>query len=366
MSSWHGPVRWISPLLRRYSRLMVFSAVTAACLFVLRLPALGIILNNRGSTFLDRALLAHSEPGATADLLAAGTQFQTALRYQPRAALPYYNLGTIYIVWDDASAGAEAFARATVNDPGDRLAHFQRGLAQAANGDEAAARLSWRNAGAASFFIRRAKANLKAGDVDAGELDARRALDIDPADAQAHYALAEALVQQQEYDSALQIYWAAPDRAESYFRAGKLLRSQGRITEATMVLQEVLDEDPNHVGARFELGRIFVDAGACDRAYVWLAPALKATWLHTPESRSYILMGRCLLGQDDPLAALPYLSEAVALDRKSVDARWLMGQAYEAVGYLDAAADMYRQAVRLRPDYEPARKALEALGQPVP
>ena len=328
--------------------------------------ALAVARNNWGSHLLDRALLT-SEPLAYATTITdAGQNFQAALRYNPHYALSYYNLGTIYVQWGDVAASAEAFAQAVTFDPNDRLAHFQLGLVQAAQGNEDGARNSWQRAGAGAFFTQRAKAHLKAGDLDAGMLDALRAVEIDPTDAAAYYALADVYTRQQDVEAVLQVYWAAPDQAESYYKAGVLLRKLDRTTEAIQVLQQVLAQAPDHVNARLELGRVYTDQGACDQAYQWLAPLMVERFWRAPEPKGFIVMGQCLLRQDDPLAAIAYLGEAAALDAKSVDARWLMGQAYEVAGYRDAAIDMYRQVLKLKPEHGPATKALEALGAPVP
>ena len=328
--------------------------------------ALAVVRNNWGSHLLDRALLT-SEPRAYPPPLSdAGRNFQAALRYNPRYALSYYNLGTIYGQWGDPVASGEAFAQATASDPHDRLAHFQLGLAQAALGNEEAARTSWQHAGAEAFFTRRAQAHLKTGDLDAALLDAQRSIEIAPTSAAGYYVLADVYVKQQDVEAALQVYWAAPDQAESYYKAGLLLRKQGRVAEAIQVLQGAIAQEPDHVNARLELGRAYTDQGACDRVYDALLPLLGKRFWRAPEPKGFIVMGQCLLQQDDPLAAIAYLGEAAALDAKSVDARWLMGQAYEVAGYRDAAIDMYRQVLKLRPEHGQATKALEALGSPVP
>jgi tetratricopeptide (TPR) repeat protein len=325
-----------------------------------------VALNNWGSQNLDRALLVPDSPSPPDSLVDAGRRFQAALRVAPRYAPAYDNLGTIYAQWGDVAASAEAFARAVAADPNDRLAYFQLGLAQAALGDEAAARESWRWAGAGAYFIRRAKDALGAGDLAAGMLDALRAVEIDPADVRAYEVLADVYVKQGNIDAALQVYRAAPDPAESLYKAGALLRKQHRPAEAIQALQQALAQSPDHLSARLELGRVYSDEGDCEQARVWLAPLMTTSLWRAREPKSYVVVGRCLLQQDDPLAALTYLSEAVALDAKSVDARWLMGQAYEAAGYPDAAVEMYRQVLRIKPDHGPATKALESLGASLP
>ena len=339
---------------------MIGAAFVLLC-FVQGPNAIAVVLNNWGSQHLDRALLAPDSVTSTSDLVDAGLRFQAALRVDPRYAPAYYNLGTIYAQWGDVAASAEAFARAVAFDPNDRLAHFQLGLAQAALGDEAAARGSWQRAGAGAYFVRRARGNL-----GAGMLDALRAVEIDPENPLAYYALADVYVKQQDIDAALQVYRAAPDPAESLYKAGALLRKQHRPAEAIQALQQALAQSPDHLSARLELGRVYSDDGDCEQARAWLAPLMTTSLWRAREPKSYVVVGRCLLRQDDPLAALAYFSEAAALDAKSVDARWLMGQAYEAAGYPDAAVEMYRQVLRIKPDHGPATRALESLGASLP
>ena len=186
-----------------------------------------VVYNNVGSILLNQALLA---PDVAPEVrvyqaMQAGQAFQTALAWDPLNGQAYYNLGTIYDLWQDAPSAARTKSRAAVLNPHDistRFAHAQA-LAAHGYGDEDRAVEEWRAARAAVYFVNQ-------GLRLAGEGD-----------------LAGALSQ---YERALAI---APDMAEGYYYLGKTLGRMGRQEEALAALESAAALEPPDSPRRYLL-----------------------------------------------------------------------------------------------------------------
>src|SRR5262245_34177767 len=75
-----------------------------------------------------------------------------------------------------------------------------------------------------------------------------------------------------EFRNALQI---EPNDAEARFMHGQALERVGNLRDAAGMYQAAIDANPDHVNARANLARMFVFAGAPERAMELLEPAMK-------------------------------------------------------------------------------------------
>ena len=126
---------------------------------------------------------------------------------------------------------------------------------------------------------------------------------------------------------------------------GQLALAKGDLPEA--VSQLVMERNLNPMdGAVYDrLGDAYIRIGdfanaqkALDRA-VLLEPTLNIP---------YILLGKVMLEQNDPLMATTYLKHALEIDSKNYMAHALLGRAYRALGRKDDAVVELKTAAKLQ------------------
>jgi len=131
--------------------------------------------------------------------------------------------------------------------------------------------------------------------------------------------LREAVVQ---FDTVLEI---RPFDTAALYGKGLVLMEQGSDKQAEEILWDVLERDPGHVLAAKRLGEFYADRS---------------------EYRSLIYTIR------------PVVEES----ETSADLQYLMGYGYENLGRGDLAEERYRLALRYWPDMTEAKEGLERLG----
>ena len=82
----------------------------------------------------------------------------------------------------------------------------------------------------------------------------------------------------------------------------------------------------------------------------WIAPFSLEPTLNIP----YILLGKVLLEENDPLMATMYLKHAIDIDAKNSMAHALLGRAYRTLGRTDDAVAELRTAAKLQETETPA------------
>ena len=113
-----------------------------------------------------------------------------------------------------------------------------------------------------------------------------------------------------------------PGNAQARFNLAYVLDAQGRLDEAAGVYQRALEQDPDLTSARVNLAI-----------------------LRMQSSR--------------PADALPLLREAVEQVPYDASTQFLLGQALQATDQPRKARARYREALRIQPEFSPARAALE-------
>ncbi len=111
---------------------------------------------------------------------------------------------------------------------------------------------------------------LKSNDYDGAERQARKALELNPKNADALHHLGLALFGRGQYDEAVQCLSEAvkikPTEAEMYIQLGVVLLAKGRLNEAVSQLQKSLEIAPNSSEAHFNLGVAMFRTGRQDQS----------------------------------------------------------------------------------------------------
>jgi tetratricopeptide (TPR) repeat protein len=140
-----------------------------------------------------------------------------------------------------------------------------------------------------------------------------------------------------EYRELLEI---APNRPGVRFRIARALLSKaeqasspgeaaGARAEAVGELEQELALDPTNADAAYELGEIHRKEGRHDAARRWFAQAVE----HYPDfEQARIGLGRVLLAQGEPAAAVEQLEAAIALNAESEVAFYQLSLCHRALG----------------------------------
>ena len=143
---------------------------------------------------------------------------------------------------------------------------------------------------------------------------------------------------------------------------GSLLRDSGDLQRSASVLEALVKENSADLQGMDALGQTYTrmhrtrDAEAMFRRVLAASPSSAATWnnlgvLYLSENRAA-----------DAAAAIDALSRAVAINPALAGAHNGLGVAFARQGDLKRAVDEWREALKIRPDFEDPRANLERVG----
>ena len=190
------------------------------------------------------------------------------------------------------------------------------------------------------------------------------ALQIWPNYADAHFNLAVIEAHNGHDTEAIRHFRAAtqgrPDFPEAFFQWGQILLEQQRYSEAVEKFKQVLVLDPLCVDAHQQLANVLVAQNNFDEAIVHYRTALE----HAAPPLQAVLrqdLGRALLRKGQLPEAVSELEQAVRMDPDLAEAHGWLAQALMANDQNDRALEHFQLALRLRPIFPEAAKALSQL-----
>lgn len=198
------------------------------------------------------------------------------------------------------------------------------------------------------------------------------------------YVLALCYLETKQYDNARHAfahqYGFAPDSASAYLLTARMLLRRDNLPEAQLLAQKALEIDPRFPLAHELLGeialaqqqlKVAIDEFEKERAinplegsvYDRLGDAYirageynkaeraeqRALLLEPSATGPYILLGRALMGNQDPAGAVMYLQRAEKMDEKNPLTHWLLAQAYRSLGQLADAKRESEMTQKLTP-----------------
>jgi|GEM_PF-1429624 len=344
---------------------------------------------------LDRANLLLSR----GDLEGTALLCQAALQIDAASARAHFLLGKAALARGDAAQAQADFARAVELQPDNYAAQLELGLLYEAQGDveNAYAHLQLADPQEANQALwGRAWPYFNSGLSEAGLAALRLIIRLDPADANAHYVLADQLRVLKRYDESLAAYdalrQAAPQDVRFYIGRGQLYADQGQgdaaladlgaavqlaprsaeswfylgqyrwrfqkdLAGATAALQQAVTLDPNAWYAT-ALGNVLREAGELDLA----AQAYEqATRLEGASAYTWVLLGGTYEALGRSEAALAAYGSAVDKDPQGGWTHAALAAAYERAGRTAEAIAAYEAALALEPENAAWQQALDRL-----
>lgn len=303
----------------------------------------------------------------------AETLYRATLADNPRAVMAHTNLAALLLdgppaSWTEAMAHAEEAVRL---DPGNADAHANLGLAYE-----------------------------RAGRLTEGERAAREAIRLKPDLANAHFNLGivlgrlgrtgEAIT---SYESALKIH---PRNATALTNLGLALTQVNRTSEGIARLREAIAIDPDSADIRWNLANVLFAGGALAESISMFESvlSLRPDWgeahhnlglalrragrtddaLRELETAARLLPGSpvvatslatTLVAVNRLDAAIPYFQAAIARSDPPRQPHLYneLGIVYVRLNRPQEAAEQFRQALRVQPDFAPARQNLQRIGR---
>ena len=194
----------------------------------------------------------------------------------------------------------------------------------------------------------------------------RRALELDPAAADAHLRLGQVLRMQGRLQDALHAYEAAvrlaPERPGAHVDLGLVLFELGRRAEAGEQFTRAVELAPLGADEHFQLGRWLLASARHDDAAAQLREAAR---LDASLARARQLLARTLLAKEhaseaEKREALRSAEEAAALEPESAEILETLGLAYASVDDAARSARAFERALAALPSWQtgPLRERL--------
>jgi len=265
-------------------------------------------------------------------------------------------LGTLAVLVTLASATA------TAQDAGQARRAYDQAVALEANGNyPAALSLFWAAAGAApadaDIQNRLGEALERIGALDAAVDAYEHALRNRPDFSRAMNDLVVALAKAGRGAEAVRRAesWAAakPADTERLFTLG-LAQSEQDVEAAMRTMRQVIARNPDHALAHYNLALMLKRVDRIDEA---ITSARRAASIEG-RAVAHLALGSLYFQRADFAQAAASLEDAIAADRRSVDAWILLGAVQKARGDLRRAAEALRKAIAIRPGSWTAHAAL--------
>jgi tetratricopeptide (TPR) repeat protein len=158
-----------------------------------------------------------------------------------------------------------------------------------------------------------------------------------------------------EFQNALQI---SPKDATARFDMGVVAEKLKNPREAVQFYQSTIDVDPQHLGARTNLGRLYLLSGAPDRALELIGPTLEA---HPDDADLLSLRAAVRLQHKDMSGAHADAERAVQLAPTNENAVAVLAGIYSADGAKDKAMALLEQSIQKIPGTVDLRLVLAQL-----
>ncbi|MDD2914129.1 MAG: tetratricopeptide repeat protein [Gallionella sp.] len=197
------------------------------------------------------------------------------------------------------------------------------------------------------------------GQIEAALKSLRRALELKPDYANAHNSLGSILDDLEQFDAAQSSYRRAikinPDLADAHNNLGSSLKEQGLFDAAAASLRRAIAIKPDYAEAHNNLGIVLMDQGKLDEA---LASCRRALELNPNSPEVHYSLGCVLNELGQPDAAQASYCRTLELNPGYAQAHSSLGITLLALGRLNEAEASCQRALQIKPDLADAHNNL--------
>jgi protein O-mannosyl-transferase len=166
------------------------------------------------------------------------------------------------------------------------------------------------------------------------------------------------------------VYWAndivlfhhslsvAPGNEIAQVAFGDALSKRELYDEAILVLNDLVESNPNNQHGQYNLGYNYYKVGKYKEALPHLIAAVN---IDNKEPRFYLTLGVTLFYLDKYEPAEQVLREAIRLHSSELGLHYALGAVLKTTGRLQEALEEFKQELRYNPDYASARDQIEQI-----
>jgi len=202
-------------------------------------------------------------------------------------------------------------------------------------------------------FLRAADQFIKGKDFDRAVQACRKALQLNPKNAEAHHALAFALKNKGRLKEGtphlLEAVRLDPNHVDARYNLGLAMTYEGKLDQATAHFSKVLQLDPNHAKAHCDLASVLLLKSMPAEAAAHLSQAIR---IDPNYANAYYNLAEAMLQQERPDAAIKYLLEVLRLEPNDAQAHYKLALMSARQGQIDQTLTYYSKAVALKPDID--------------
>ena len=137
------------------------------------------------------------------------------------------------------------------------------------------------------------------------------------------------------------------NKINALLQEGHTLHQAGKLTEASLIYQKVLEQQPEHIDANFLLGSLNLQTGNLDKASELLE---KAVSLKPDHVEAHNNLGTVFQNQGKLDEAVERYNRAVNLAPDYAEVFYNLGSIFNKQRKFDKAIEHFKQAISLRPD----------------
>jgi tetratricopeptide (TPR) repeat protein len=263
--------------------------------------------------------------------------------------------GQILIRQGKATEAVHVLEQVVKNSPDNATAHFQLGLAYAANQNVGQAESEWRQAsklqpGMMEPLRALASLAIHRGDESLLEETGGKLMMLDPRSPEGYVLHGQALLMKKDQTGAeadlKRAISVAPDNAAGYARMGDLRAAQKKFDEAQKYYSEALKRNPSALDALTGLINVALE----QRQLPTALRVVQDQIAKVPDSSGfYVLLGQIELRNQDSAKAEQAFQKATDLDKNNVNAFLLLSSVQISRGSVDQAIAGYRSALQANP-----------------
>ena len=202
-------------------------------------------------------------------------------------------------------------------------------------------------------FVRAATQFIKAKDFDRAVQACRKALELNPKNAEAHHTLAFALknkgLLKEGTPHLLEAIRLDPNHIDARYNLGLAMIYEGKLDEAITHFSKVLQLDPNHAKAHADLASVLLLKNMPAEAVTHLLQAIR---IDPKYANAYYNLAEAMLLQGKPDAAIKYLFEVLRIEPNDAQAHYKLALVWALQGKINQSLAYYSKAVSLKPDID--------------